>query len=481
MSSSLSSITSSESGSCMNGNEDEFTTSESCLPSFIKHVVKVPSTRSGSTLVKVRNPKYSKNILLDKPKVKEAEVKSVIEMFSSLKSTGTLVIDLDHLASQNFVNNKANLYKFFRNVPLAKKLIINLGGNTLKDDAIYELVRLLSSSKKLESLQFNIGNNHQLTNSVLFFLCTYLKKLHKLRSLEINFSGNRKFTQEGISSFFNGLVGLKYIDSLSLNFTQILFPAKVFANLANSVRMLKNLQSFEIKFKNQYLRGPIGYPLLESLMQLPKLQHLAIDFPLILTNHQTGTAVFPHLKTLTMDLFNSGFSPIHLASSLKTVKSLKKLSCDLSQNALDSQAFKILFSGIQEMCDLESLELKLNGNKIENIDFTAFGNMPSLKTFTLSFGKKLKFHFDKNAQNLINNFKYLTNIEGFKVQIHDRLSEDCLRELLQNTKKLENLEEFALHAPSTTASGFVNQFLLEQKSQGIRKIECILQSCEIRL
>jgi uncharacterized protein YicC (UPF0701 family) len=109
-------------------------------------------------------------------------------------------------------------------------------------------------------------------------------------------------------------------------------------------------------------------------------------------------------------------------------------------------------------------------------------NLKKLKTFRMSCGKKLKFDFDKNAQNLIKNLRYLDKVEDFELDISDKLSEACFQELMETSMSgLGHLEQLKLHAPKTV---FTHKSWVEERvrtTTHLKKMECVLKQWELRI
>jgi len=129
------------------------------------------------------------------------------------------------------------------------------------------------------------------------------------------------------------------------------------------------------------------------------------------------------------------------------------------------------------------LELILNGNKIEDVDFSELDRLENLKTFKLSCGKKLNFNFNKNAENLIKNLKFISKVEDLELCISDKLSQECFYNLINAAmNQLINLEELILYAPKTKTNQSINKWLEGQiRNANFKRMECVLSSWELRI
>lgn len=269
---------------------------------------------------------------------------------------------------------------------MIKNLSIRITGNTMSEKIIEEVLRPLSTCTKLKAIHLNFSNNTNMTDRCLPLIIKYIKKIVSLESLDLNFSRNTKLTENGIAAFFTKLYEVRYLKSISLNLTNITLPGRVINSLAETLRGFKELTDFGLFMRNSNLRGVFGFPLFKAFANLPKIQAITLDFPFIFDG-EDDCPMAQSLTSLTLKLFNSAVGPTHLTHAFSKLKALKNLSCDFSQNSLNIKTFKQIFEGISKMESLETLDLKLTGNKIENADLSVLSNMKQLRCFKLSCGK----------------------------------------------------------------------------------------------
>jgi len=290
---------------------------------------------------------------------------------------------------------------FFKVHPFTAIAHLNILCCDLSDQALKDLFKCLRYCSGLLSLRINFScQNRQMTDSTIMSLSSSLKYMRNLSSFSLRFKGEQRITSQGIQILYSKIKHLKSLKVMKFH----------------SDHLSNHCQDSDVSI------------FFKSLQRLEFLESLNLT---INSHKETPESIFPHFEllkrlkylNLKFDRNMDSMSDCIIGNLSQTLEALPKithLKLDLRYSYLiTSKALKSLSLSLKSLQSLEVLILDFSGCRRFNSKgvaklFDVLESLSKLSSLTLRFADCFYIP-DKELRQALKNFKRLQDLPNMSL------------------------------------------------------------------